>query len=297
MLAAMGSAVARDLTDPAENQAVLDCASALATGEVTVDEIALARGPAVVAEAAAVCRSRARLVAAGGAVHVSVVWAMYGETGRMVTRAEHPHGEDFVRVKAGQLDWLTVGTGVTWSVVAVDDGCPDTPSSAEVMRRIVASEGYPVEGHRGITVLRLADLIEAQSIGPAFDRLTGPEQSRKGGSIIAGLAHALRASVAGRHVVAYTDADLSANLAQLGTLAAPILRPAPPDRSGEAAPAIAVLGQRYGVPEAVLVKPGDRCVSRSVPPASPTRSSCCSGTQSERHSSPSSHTYPTRKRA
>ena len=87
------------------------------------------------------------------------------------------------------------------------------------MRRIVASEGNPATGHRGITVLRLADVIDGgPAIGPAFDRLTGPEQSRKGGSIIAGLAHALRASVTGRHVVAYTDADLSANLAQLGTL-------------------------------------------------------------------------------
>ena len=125
------------------------------------------------------------------------------------------------------------------------------------MRRIVASEGYAAEGHRGITVLRLADLIDdGPSIGPAFDRLTGPEQSRKGGSIIAGLAHALRTSVASRHVVAYTDADLSANLAQLGTLAAPILRPVLPDRPGDPAPAIAVLAQRYGMPEAVLVKPG-----------------------------------------
>ncbi len=50
--------------------------------------------------------------------------------------------------------------------------------------------------------------------------------------------------MAGRHVVAYTDADLSSNLAQLG-IAAPILR------SG----AVAALGQRYGMPEAVLVKP------------------------------------------
>jgi hypothetical protein len=257
MLAVMVSPVARDLTDPAENQAVLDCASALAAGEMTVEEIAQAHGVAVEAEAEAVCRSRVRLEAAGGAAHISVVWAMYGETGRMVTRAEHPHGEDFVRVKARQLNWLTDGTSVSWSVVAVDDGCSDTPSSAEVMRRIVAGEGYPAEGHRGITVLRLADLIDdGTSIGPAFDRLMGPEQSRKGGSIIAGLAHALNASVADRHVVAYTDADLSANLAQLGTLAAPILRPAPPDRHGDAAPPVAVLGQRYGMSEAVLVTPG-----------------------------------------
>ena len=125
------------------------------------------------------------------------------------------------------------------------------------MRRIVASAGYPAEGHRGITALRLADVIDAgPSIGPAFDRLIGPEQSRKGGSIIAGLAQALRMSVTGRHVVACTDADLSANLAQLGTLAAPILRPGCPDRPGHGTSTIAVLGQRYGMPDAVLVKPG-----------------------------------------
>jgi len=173
---------------------------------------------------------------------------MYGETGRMATRTEHPHGEDFVRVKVRQLDWLTTGTSATWSIVAVDDGCPDVPSSAEMMRAIASAERHPAEGHRSITVLRLADVLaDGPSIGPSFDRLVSPDQSRKGGSILAGLAHALRAEVSGPHVVAYTDADLSANLAQLGTLAAPIL--------SSATPVAAVLGQRYGIPGAVLVKP------------------------------------------
>jgi hypothetical protein len=248
--------LSRDLTDPAENQAVLDGASALAAGETTDAEIARAYGAAVAAEADAACRSRAQLAAAGAAVHLSVVWAMYGETGRMATRAEHPHGEDFVRVKVRQLDWLTDGTDATWSIVAVDDGCPDTPSSAEVMRRIVAAGDHPADGHRGVTVLRLADVLsDGPSIGPAFDGLTSPQQSRKGGSILAGLAHALRAPVRTRHVVAYTDADLSANLAQLGTLAAPILQSAPPDQTTGAVPVVAALGQRYGMPGAVLVKP------------------------------------------
>jgi hypothetical protein len=250
----MAAPLARDLTDPAQNQAVLDGASALADGTATAAELTRAQGAAVAAEAEAAARSRGRLVSAlaagdGTPVHLSVVWAMYGETGRLATRAEHPHGEDLVRVKARQLDWLTAGTGVTWSVVAVDDGCPDRPSSAEVMQRIVASEGHPADGHRGMTVLRLADVLaNGPPIGAAFDALATPEQSRKGGSILAGLAHALRAPVAGRHVVAYTDADLSANLTQLGSLAEPILAP------GTAA--LAALGQRYGMPKAVLVKPG-----------------------------------------
>lgn len=69
---------------------------------------------------------------------------MYGETGRMVPRAAHPHGEDFVRAKVRQLDWLTGGLpGVTWSIIACDDGCTDRPSSADLMTDIAAAEGYP----------------------------------------------------------------------------------------------------------------------------------------------------------
>jgi len=90
-------------------------------------------GPAVAAEAIAAARSRRRLGELTGPVHLSVVWAMYGETGRMAPRAAHPHGEDFVRAKVRQLDWLTGGLpGVTWSIIGCDDGCrtgPPVPTS------------------------------------------------------------------------------------------------------------------------------------------------------------------------
>jgi hypothetical protein len=100
-------------------------------------------------------------------------------------------------------------------------------------------------------VLRLAEVIGGGlSISPAFDRLTSTDQSRKGGSILAGLAAAVatdptRANGAGRHVVCYTDADLSANLAQLGSLAAPVVA---------GANVAGALGQRYGIEGAVLVR-------------------------------------------
>src|SRR3984885_948976 len=208
----------RDLTDSDQNQAVLDVASVLIEGGLAAERVADGHGPAVMAEAAAVARSRRRLAALAGPIHLTVVWAMYGETGRMVPRAQHPHGEDFVRTKVRQLDWLTGGLpGITWSIIACDDGCSDQPSSADLMTEIAAAEGYPSKGHRSVTVLRLADLIaNGPSISPAFDRLTSTDQSRKGGSILAGLAAAIdpaRANGAGRHVVCYTDADLSANLA------------------------------------------------------------------------------------
>jgi hypothetical protein len=240
----------RDLTDSAQNQAVLDVASALVEDDAAAERAAAGHGPAVAAEAVAAARSRRRLAGLAGPVHLTVVWAMYGETGRMVPRAVHPHGEDFVRAKVRQLDWLTGGLpGVTWSIIACDDGCPDRPSSADLMTEIAAAEGYPREGYRGVTVLRLAELIEGDtSISPAFDRLTSTDQSRKGGSILAGLAAAIdpaRANGAGRHVVCYTDADLSANLAQLGSLAAPLV-------AGDQI--VGALGQRYGIEGAVLVK-------------------------------------------
>jgi hypothetical protein len=242
----------RDLTDPDQNQAVLDAASALAEGRATAGQVSDSHGPAVAAEAVAAARSRRRLGELAGPIHLTVVWAMYGETGRMVPRAVHPHGEDFVRVKVRQLDWLTGGLpGVTWSIIACDDGCPDQPSSADLMTDIAEAEGYPREGHRSVTVLRLAEVISSDiSISPAFDQLTSTDQSRKGGSILAALAAAIRTGPArpngaGRHVVAYTDADLSANLAQLGSLAAPVV-------AGDQV--ASALGQRYGIEGAVLVR-------------------------------------------
>jgi hypothetical protein len=242
----------RDLTDSDQNQAVLDVASVLIEGGLAAERVADGYGPAVMAEAAAVARSRRRLAELAGPIHLTVVWAMYGETGRMVPRAQHPHGEDFVRTKVRQLDWLTGGLpGVTWSIIACDDGCSDQPSSADLMTEIAAAEGYPKEGNRSVTVIRLAEVIaNGPSISAAFDRLTSTDQSRKGGSILAGLAAAVgsgpvRATGTGRHVVSYTDADLSANLAQLGSLAAPIV-------GGEKV--VAALGQRYGIDGAVLIR-------------------------------------------
>jgi hypothetical protein len=223
----------RDLTDSDQNQAVLDVASALAGSRAAAGCAAGSHGPAVAAEAMAAARSRRRLGELTGPVHLSVVWAMYGETGRMVPRAAHPHGEDFVRTKVRQLDWLTGGLpGVTWSIIA-------------------AAEGYPGKGHRSVTVLRLAEVIGGGiPVSPALDRLTSTGQSRKGGSILAGLAAAVRtgparANDAGRHVVCYTDADLSANLAQLGSLAARVV-------AGDKV--VGALGQRYGIDGAVLVR-------------------------------------------
>jgi hypothetical protein len=234
---------ARDLTDPHQNNAVLDWADRLAAdGSAPVPQ-------EIAPEARALARSRTLLRdglsdAGPDALHLSVVWAMYGETARMAPRTQNPHGEDFVRTKVAQLDWLTSGTSATWDILACDDGCPDQPSSAEAMEAVIEQEGYPADGHRRVAVMRLADVLGTDRLGPAFSRLTSTSDSRKGGSILAALATAIdRRPAAATHVVCYTDADLSANLGQLGSLAMPVV-------DGAAA----ALGQRYGVPGATLVK-------------------------------------------
>jgi hypothetical protein len=242
------AAPSRDLTDPEQNQAVLDLATHLSgSGDPEHRE----HGAAVTSEALAAARSRRLLRGLSVPVHLTVVWAMYGETGRMATRTENPHGEDFVRMKVRQLDWLTADLpAATWSIIACDDGCPDQPPSARLMAEIAAAEDYPTSGHRSVSVLKLAEMIAGGvPIGPAFDRLTSTDQSRKGGSILAALYSALHTpphtDAAVRHVICYTDADLSANLAQLGALAARIVS------GGDV---VAALGQRYGVADAVLIR-------------------------------------------
>lgn len=250
----------RDLTDAAQNREVLAVASRL-LDDPAVDVVAEAAtvfgDPATVRssspvflEALRAAVARRTLDGVAAPTHVTVVWAMYGETGRMATRGEHPHGEDFVRVKVAQLRWLFDGTDHTWSVIACDDGCPDEPSSAERMEQIIAAEGWTGRGPGGVRVVRLADAIgNGAASTPAVAALGSTADSRKGGSIL----HAMHEAVADgapdpagrRHIVCYTDADLSADLAQVGSLVGPVV-----DGATVAA------GQRYGVPGSVLVKAG-----------------------------------------
>ncbi|MGI9598637.1 MAG: hypothetical protein ACR2QK_20905 [Acidimicrobiales bacterium] len=299
----------RDLTDSSENARVLELASGLLAEHgdrvIELDRAAAAPGAPgddpVQIEALRCAHSRLALrralEAGGGPLDLSIVWAMYGETARIRPADEdNPHGEDFLRAKIDQVRWLVDGLDVGWHLVAVDDGCPDSPSSAEVARLIIGDTGLggrppgdpppsdrapgdrPGEGvTERVTVLELSQVVgrptspegvDLTGLSDGFRRLRSPSQSRKGGSVLYGLWHAL--SLAGergerssgrptdpgsaaarphrrrgdrRHVALYTDADLSANLAQTGLLAAPIIE----DRAS------AVVGQRYGIEGAVLV--------------------------------------------
>ena len=189
--------------------------------------------PLDLALAAKLARSKAAVAELTWPGPVAVVFAMWGEQRRLRPRtAQNPTGEDALVTKLDQLDWLLAGTGVEWSIVAVDDGDPD--DSAGVAREQAERHA---QGHR-VEVLRLGEALPAVT-GPLAG-LADTGDSRKGGAIVLGAAHAVDA---GAEAVVLTDADNSVNLAQLGLLLGPFAR-------GGAG---AVVGDRKHV-DSVLVK-------------------------------------------
>jgi hypothetical protein len=183
-------------------------------------------------------RSKLAIRALPGPAHVSVVFAVYRERARMQRPQEHEHGEDCIVRKVEQLRWLLDGTGVTWELLIVDDGCPE--QSGELARRIVA-ERCPE------APVRVAFLQEAIAGGAAVTRpMASAAESQKGGAVLYGMWLATQDRHPG-HVVVFTDADLSTHLGQTGLLMAPIL----------AEGCAAAIGSRRE-PSSVVVKTGHR---------------------------------------
>ncbi len=181
--------------------------------------------------------SRALMRACGPGVRLSVVFAVYKEHTRILTRERHPHGEDFLREKIRQLRWLCEDCeDAAWELIVVDDGCPE--GSGRLAGEILA-EDPDADGR----VLFLADVCGGDH--PAVRPLADPDDSRKGGSILYGLWEA--AAEPERRVVLFTDADLSTHLGQAGRLVHAIL----------AEGADAAIGSRRE-PESVAIKKGTR---------------------------------------
>ena len=163
-------------------------------------------------------RSRVAMEELRRPVHLSVVFAVFRETTRILTRDEHPHGEDFLREKIRQLRWLFSGIPeATWDLTLVDDGCPD--GSGEIARNIL--ESSPDLAGAEANILFLEEAIQTGST--ATHPLRSTDESRKGGSILLGMWEAASTMRPG-HVILYTDADLSTHLGQAGSLIDPVLR-------------------------------------------------------------------------
>jgi hypothetical protein len=171
--------------------------------------------------------------------HLSVVFAMYKEHQRILKSDQVAGGEDFLRRKASQLDWLFAGRDdLTWDLFVVDDGCPD--GSGRIAQEIIDEEGL---GDR-VKVLLLAEAIE-QGL-PVVSPLKKTSESMKGGSVELGMWTAAQQEKT-NHVVVFTDADLSTHLGQSGLLMDNILTGAMD----------AAIGSRR-LPASVVIKKGSR---------------------------------------
>jgi len=172
-------------------------------------------------------------------VHVTVVFAMYKETIRILTRKEDPRGENFLLRKIGQLQWLFDDfPNFSWDMLVVDDGCPD--GSGRLAQQILA-EKYDGDNVR---VLFLQDAIDENL--PVIWPITSTDDSRKGGSIEYGMWVAAQQQRP-NHIILFTDADLSTHLGQTGLLVGPIVQDG----------ADAAVGSRRE-PESIVIKAGAR---------------------------------------
>ncbi len=150
------------------------------------------------------------------AIHISIVFAIYKENNRIKTVREHPHGEDFLRKKVKQLEFLFEDSPhITWELVVVDDGCPE--NSGDIAQEIVNREKL----HDKVRILKLAEAIK-QNL-PPVKGLQSTADSQKGGSIIYGMWDAVQRHGTENHIVIFTDADLSTHLGQTMLLVNPVL--------------------------------------------------------------------------
>ncbi len=143
--------------------------------------------------------------------HVTVVFAVYKEHTRILSPETHPHGEDFLRRKMAQMDWLLAERGerFTWDMIIVDDGCPK--KSGELARAIIEEEGRSEQ----IKVMHLQEAIDANH--PITAPMKQTSESQKGGAVALGLWEAAQTPRT-NHSIIYTDADLSTHLGQCGLL-------------------------------------------------------------------------------
>ncbi len=222
-----------DLTEPTDLERLRHMADQL------LDANALEAGPDAALDlraATMLARSKKAASQLDRPAEVVVTYAMWGEQNRLRPATEdNPTGEDSLRVKLDQLDWLLADSAISWRLVPVDDGCPHRSASIAEER----ASGHPL-GDR-VEVLRLDDALPAAD-GP-LEPLASTDDSRKGGSLILGATYAL---ASGADAVVFTDADNSVDLGQLGLLLGPWSNGAP-----------VVLGDRKS-PESVLVKQEDR---------------------------------------
>jgi hypothetical protein len=145
-------------------------------------------------------------------LHVSLVLAMSNEHNRIRPKSSDNHnGEDFVRRKMKQMEWLLKDSLPNFNMILVDDGCPK--QSGEKAQEIIEKEEY-----KNAKVFYLEDGIKRQSV--VIKGLKSTSDSRKGGSIQYGMWQALENYSEGDkpHIIVFTDADMAAPVSEIGLL-------------------------------------------------------------------------------
>jgi len=173
------------------------------------------------------------------AIHCTCVFALYKEFNRILPKGEKvanttdPNGEDFVRMKHKQMSWLFENKkDSSWTLLGVDDGCDgfdkkanlQLKTSTQLMEEIAKSEGYD-----NVTCHRLKEYIKTGKC-PYLDndKLKSEDwkeddllvkASQKAGAILLGLNLAVEEGATNpdkKHIIVYTDSDLSTDLALCG---------------------------------------------------------------------------------
>jgi glycosyltransferase involved in cell wall biosynthesis len=153
-------------------------------------------------------RSKVLIESIDRPLKIGVVYAMWGEQNRIHPKSEdNPNGEDSLRTKIDQLNWITNGTPIEWNLYVVDDGCPH--GSGRMAEEIL--DQHPDKDR--VKVLFLDDAVPTND-GP-LRNLASANDSRKGGAIIFGAQEAIKD---GCEVIIYTDADNSVHFGQIGIL-------------------------------------------------------------------------------
>ena len=135
-----------DLTEPADQESLYALTTAmLEQSEQTLDALQRvsrqADTPLEFKLAAKLVDSRQYALSLKQPLNIGVVFAMWGEQNRLISKSDtNPNGEDALRTKITQLDWITSDTPIDWTIYAVDDGCPH--GSGKIAREI--SKTHPL---------------------------------------------------------------------------------------------------------------------------------------------------------
>ena len=167
--------------------------------------------PTILHFAVKLALSKTQLNALTTQIHLTVVVPLFKEHNRIQSKEVHPAGEDFIRRKVVELNWLYESKADdTFDLIFVDDGCPE--KSGLIASNIIAKEGYD-----NVRVLFLEHAIASGLL--IAKGLKSTEDSQKGGAIQYGLWEAIHQPRKQTDlIVLYTDADLSTNIGQAGLL-------------------------------------------------------------------------------